>query len=210
MIHHHMCSITLLTNLEPDTVFNNSYIQSYLIFQSTVSIYKIPIIFPTLRGKNSYDSQATSSFSFYCIYTIFLYGLIIFIPEVKQAEVLLRAAGDGKRQSSTYLLRLLIWTLMSDIWLNFIFIYCLHHIIRTWSFFHWHDSYKHWKSQSHGSNSGQYSSFHVHLPKGRGLFLQDIWTWGSTAKDISSAWHKSQTSSPKSSTVADGEPRLKM
>lgn len=120
---------------------------------------------------------------------------------------------EGNRrweEADRHLFRLLIWILMLDSWVNFIFIYCLHHIIRTWSFFHWHDSYKHWKSKSHGSNSGQYDSFHVHLPKGSDLFLQDIWTWGSIAKDISSAWHKSQTSSPRSSTVTDGEPRLKM
>lgn len=34
-----MCSITLLTNVEPDTVFNNSYIYSYFLLFSKYCFY---------------------------------------------------------------------------------------------------------------------------------------------------------------------------
>lgn len=53
MIHHHMCFITLLTNVEPDTVFNNSYIQSYLalLFEALFLFTKFPLFSPLQGGK---------------------------------------------------------------------------------------------------------------------------------------------------------------
>lgn len=48
MIHHHRCSITLLTNVEPDTVFNDSYIQPYLLlfFKVLFLFTKFPLFSP--------------------------------------------------------------------------------------------------------------------------------------------------------------------
>lgn len=61
---HHMRSITLLTNVEPNTVFNASFdsiISALTSPMRTVSLYKISIIFSIGisggGGANPYDSQ---------------------------------------------------------------------------------------------------------------------------------------------------------